>query len=68
MGCGLPYAIAAAIAFPARQVVAVVGDGGISMSLAELATAARYRLPIKVETEIFVGSVWAELRQITTTP
>jgi pyruvate dehydrogenase (quinone) len=48
MGCGLPYAIAAAIAFPGRQVVAVVGDGGISMSLAELATAARYRLPIKV--------------------
>jgi pyruvate dehydrogenase (quinone) len=48
MGCGLPYAIAAAIAFPGRQVVAVVGDGGISMTLAELATAARYRLPIKV--------------------
>jgi pyruvate dehydrogenase (quinone) len=48
MGCGLPYAIAAAVAFPGRQVVAVVGDGGISMTLAELATAARYRLPIKV--------------------
>lgn len=48
MGCGLPYAIAAAIAHPGRQVVAVVGDGGVSMSLAELATAARYRLPIKV--------------------
>lgn len=48
MGCGVPYAIAAAIAHPGRQVVAVVGDGGLSMSLAELATAARYRLPIKV--------------------
>jgi pyruvate dehydrogenase (quinone) len=48
MGCGLPYAIAAAIACLGRPVVAVVGDGGLSMSLAELATAARYRLPIKV--------------------
>lgn len=48
MGCGVPYAIAAAIALPGRQVVAVVGDGGLSMSLAELATAVRYRLPIKV--------------------
>jgi pyruvate dehydrogenase (quinone) len=48
MGCGLPYAIAAGIAYPGRQVIAVVGDGGISMTLAELATAARYRLPIKI--------------------
>jgi pyruvate dehydrogenase (quinone) len=48
MACGLPYAIAAAIAFPGRQVVAVVGDGGLSMSLAELATCVRYRLPIKI--------------------
>jgi pyruvate dehydrogenase (quinone) len=44
----VPYAIAAALAFPGRQVVAVVGDGGLSMSLAELATCVRYRLPVKV--------------------
>jgi pyruvate dehydrogenase (quinone) len=48
MGCGVPYAIGACIAHPGRTAVAVVGDGGLSMSLAELATAARYRLPIKV--------------------
>jgi pyruvate dehydrogenase (quinone) len=48
MGGGVPYAIAAALAFPGRQVVAVVGDGGLSMSLAELATCVRYRLPVKV--------------------
>jgi pyruvate dehydrogenase (quinone) len=48
MGGGLPYAIAAALAFPGRQVVAVVGDGGLSMSLAELATCARHGLPVKV--------------------
>jgi pyruvate dehydrogenase (quinone) len=48
MGGGLPYAIAASLAYPGRQVVAVVGDGGFSMSLAELATCVRYQLPIKV--------------------
>jgi pyruvate dehydrogenase (quinone) len=48
MGCGIPYAIAAALAFPGRQVVAFVGDGGLSMLLGELATVVRYRLPIKI--------------------
>jgi pyruvate dehydrogenase (quinone) len=48
MACGLPYAIAAQIAYPERQVVAFVGDGGYSMLMAELATAVKYRLPIKV--------------------
>jgi len=48
MGGGLPYAIAAALAHPGRQVVAIVGDGGFSMSVAELATCVRYQLPVKV--------------------
>src|SRR5690606_24853681 len=38
----------AALAFPGRQVVAIVGDGGLGMSLAELATCVRYRLPVKI--------------------
>jgi pyruvate dehydrogenase (quinone) len=48
MGNGLPYAVAAQIAHPGRQVVAFVGDGGFSMLMAEFATAVKYRLPIKV--------------------
>ena len=48
MGCGLPYAIAAQIAYPERQCVAFVGDGGFSMLMGELATCVKYRLPIKV--------------------
>jgi pyruvate dehydrogenase (quinone) len=48
MACGIPYAIAASIAFPGRQVVAFVGDGGLSMLLGELATITRYKLPIKI--------------------
>jgi pyruvate dehydrogenase (quinone) len=48
MAGGLPYAIAAQVAFPERQCVAVVGDGGFSMLMAEFATAVKYRLPIKI--------------------
>jgi pyruvate dehydrogenase (quinone)/pyruvate oxidase len=48
MANGLPYAIAAQIAFPKRQCVAFVGDGGFSMLMAEFATAVKHHLPIKV--------------------
>jgi pyruvate dehydrogenase (quinone)/pyruvate oxidase len=48
MACGLSYAIAAQIAYPERQSVAFVGDGGFSMLMAEFATAVKYNLPIKV--------------------
>lgn len=48
MACGLPYAMAAQIAYPERQVVAFVGDGGFSMLMAEFATCVKYQLPIKV--------------------
>jgi pyruvate dehydrogenase (quinone) len=48
MACGLPYAIAAQAAYPDRQCIAFVGDGGFSMLMAELATCVKYRLPVKV--------------------
>ena len=48
MGCALPYAIAAQIAFPQRQVIVFAGDGGLTMSLGELATCVKYQLPIKI--------------------
>ena len=48
MACGLPYAIAAAIAHPGRQVVAFVGDGGLTMLLGELATCVKYNLDVKI--------------------
>jgi pyruvate dehydrogenase (quinone) len=48
MAPGLPYAIAAKIAYPDRQSVAFVGDGGFTMLMGEFATAVKYRLPIKV--------------------
>ena len=48
MACALPYANAAAIAYPGRQVVAFVGDGGFTMLLGELATAVKYGLDVKI--------------------
>ncbi len=48
MANGLPYCIGAAVAYPGRQVVCVVGDGGLSMLMAELATLAKYKLNVKV--------------------
>ena len=48
MGFGLPAAIGAALGVPDRQVVCVSGDGSIMMNIQELATALRYRLPVKV--------------------
>ena len=48
MGCGLPYSVGAAIAYPDRQVVCIVGDGGFTMLMGELATMVKYQLPVKI--------------------
>ena len=48
MAPGLPYTIAAQVAFPNRQCVAFVGDGGFSMLMADFVTAVKYKLPVKV--------------------
>lgn len=48
MGNGLPYSIGAAVAHPGRQVVCITGDGGLTMLMGELATLAKYNLPVKV--------------------
>ena len=46
LGYAVPAAIGAKLARPERAVVAVAGDGGFMFSVAELATAVKYRLPI----------------------
>ncbi|MDB5110313.1 MAG: pyruvate dehydrogenase, partial [Mucilaginibacter sp.] len=48
MANAMPHAIGAALACPDRQVIALAGDGGISMLLGDLATIAQYKLPIKI--------------------
>jgi len=48
MAPAMPYTIAAQVAYPDRECVAFVGDGGFSMLMAEFVTAVKYQLPIKV--------------------
>jgi pyruvate dehydrogenase (quinone)/pyruvate oxidase len=48
MAPGLPYSIAAKVAFPERQSIAFVGDGGFTMLMGEFLTAVKYNLPIVV--------------------
>ncbi len=48
MACAVPYANAVQGAFPGRQCLAFVGDGGFAMLMAEFMTAVRNELPIKV--------------------
>jgi acetolactate synthase-1/2/3 large subunit len=48
MGYGFPAAMGAQMAFPDRQVIAIVGDGGFQMTLNDLATVVQYRVPVKI--------------------
>lgn len=48
MGFGLPAGIGVQLAHPAATVVAICGDGGFQMTMAELATLRRYEVPLKV--------------------
>ncbi len=48
MGGGLPLGLGAKVANNAKKVVVVTGDGGFLMTMQEIITAVRYRLPITV--------------------
>ncbi|MBI3650049.1 MAG: biosynthetic-type acetolactate synthase large subunit [Acidobacteria bacterium] len=65
MGFGVPAALGAQIAFPERQVVAFVGDGGFQMTAQELSTAVQYQTNLKViiMNNGFLGMVrqWQEI-------
>ncbi|MES2733449.1 MAG: biosynthetic-type acetolactate synthase large subunit [Bacteroidota bacterium] len=48
MGFGFPAAIGAQLGKPDQLVIAIVGDGGFQMTLAELSTAFNQKLPLKI--------------------
>jgi pyruvate dehydrogenase (quinone) len=48
MANALPQAIGAQAAHPGRQIIALSGDGGLSMLLGELLTLRQRQLPVKV--------------------
>ena len=65
MGFGLPAAMGAKLGVPDKEVIAIVGDGGILMNIQELMTCVQYRLGIKIAilNNRFLGMVrqWQEL-------
>lgn len=48
MACALPYANAAALAYPERRSIAFIGDGGFAMLMCEFLTAVKYKLPVTI--------------------
>ncbi|OTG84765.1 acetolactate synthase 3 large subunit [Acinetobacter sp. ANC 4648] len=48
MGVGLPYAMAAKLAFPEQQVVCITGEASIQMCIQELSTCKQYGLNVKI--------------------
>ena len=65
MGYGLPAAIGAQLGNPDALVIDIAGEASIQMNIQELATAAQYRLPVKIFilNNEYMGMVrqWQEL-------
>ncbi|MEO7990058.1 MAG: biosynthetic-type acetolactate synthase large subunit [Chryseolinea sp.] len=65
MGFALPAAMGAKLGMPAKQVIAVIGDGGYQMTVQELGTIMQYKIPVKilVLNNNFLGMVrqWQQL-------
>lgn len=60
MGYGLPAAIGAKLAYPEKTVVSLSGDGGFMMTVQEMETAVRYRIPIIAL--VFNNSMYGTIR------
>jgi len=48
MANAMPNALGIALAYPGRQVIAICGDGGLSMLIGDLLTITARRLPVKL--------------------
>ena len=65
MGFALPAAIGAKMGAPEREVIAIMGDGGLQMNIQELGTVLQTGVPVKIVVlnNQFLGMVrqWQEL-------
>ena len=65
MGFALPASMGAKLGQPKREVIAIIGDGGIQMTIQELATISQYNIGVKIIilNNSFLGMVrqWQEL-------
>lgn len=48
MGSGLSGALSVSLNQPEKKAIALVGDGGLLMSLGEIATAVKYKIPVTI--------------------
>jgi len=62
MGFSLPAALGVKLAYPERQVIAVIGDGDFAMTMQEVATAVQYNIPIVVAVVDNIG--WAAIKDL----
>ena len=62
MGFSLPAALGVKLAYPDRQVIAVVGDGDFMMTMQELATAVQYNIPVVTAVLNNVG--WQSIKDL----
>ncbi len=62
LGYGFPTGLGAAVGLPGRTVVSITGDGGFGWCLQELATAARYQIPLI--TVVFADGAFGNVRRI----
>jgi len=62
MGFSLPAALGVKLAYPDRQVIAVVGDGDFMMTIQELATAVQYNIPLVTVVLNNVG--WQSIKDL----
>ncbi len=63
MGCALPLGIGVKLAEPARAVLAMTGDGGLLMTLGELATLCDYEVALVVIVFVDRSLALIELKQ-----
>jgi len=65
MGFALPASMGAKLGQPKREVIAIIGDGGIQMTIQELATISQFNIGVKIIilNNNFLGMVrqWQEL-------
>ena len=62
LGWGLPAGLGAALASPGKRVLTVQGDGGFLYAAAELATAAKYKIPHV--TLVYNDNAYGNVRRI----
>lgn len=62
LGYGFPTALGAAVGGKGRRVFSISGDGGFGWSIQELATAARYKLPVTLV--VFSDGYYGNVRSI----